>query len=342
MHIALEEGAVCHVGGAVRGHVAIEVDAPTVCRALLLELHRFVVIDDYEAQRTQVTLERQSLFEGEWSEGSYVYDFEVAAPEDLPTYNGASFGIIYRVTARAQLATGEREAEAVIDIVAPPERVLAVGDESFSGAQEVTGWSFIGAGLMLFAVVVLSQLVGPSSSSDEASATLFMSLAMFATFGMGARMTYVSVRPALAGWRLGGVDMDVAVGEDDAGYFVDVRAHVAPHPRVEIRSATVALRREEVTIVKTGGGNTRVKRHERIHVCACEEAELNPQPTATGEGAPDQRVRLRLPEEPVPTLSDAHVSMRWRVALHIDIVDWPDYIEEVPIVVLAKSADQLD
>ncbi len=314
-------------GDAITGVVAVEVLEDVASKGVTIDLG-WRTDGPGDTDRGPVTSARVQGAAG-WRAGERLrLPFRIAAPRFPVTYQGEKVSVLWILTARADVrARIDPTTERAVTLRpgAPPtgEELASLQRTSPATARRQR----VGCGLRGLASLVLGLvLLGVAPVAGPFTPLAWISGTALALFGaLGAAYGSWNL---LAERKLGPLDLAVT-GQVIAGDAVDVRLSFRPPRPLALNRITAELIGHETA--RRGSG-----KHMQLFL-----REVGRLPVTLHEGGrvgAGERVRfeetITVPRHAAPSFQAAQNSVRWTLALHLDIPRWPDWSLEVPIVVL--------
>jgi hypothetical protein len=287
--------------------------------------------------------EEQVLFGGAWRAGQTAhYPFEFVAPIGPLSYHGEMFNVEWYLHAQAAIAgaldaSTDEEFRLVAAEVTPGfnlgpafrgvesgQRLMQFGRTLAQGCGLVTGVVFLffslGLGLIVRDVFRRAPTPGPPEWSWLIVWVLFA--------GGSVALLFWVLRPIIARRKLGPVEAQVTPGIARPGEAVTCTIRFQPRANIDLGEAAATLRGMEIVDWQSG---------DETHTRRCIISE---QPVTFAQ---DRRLMagesitvetsLPLPANAPTTFMSAHQQVLWQVRLHLKLRGWPDWVQELPLVV---------
>ena len=268
-----------------------------------------------DAERHEVVAER--LRDGPGGESDATHAFCLVMPEEPRSYDGALFRLAFQLRAVAAVTEGD-DALATLPI-ATETRLPPIQLDPASCGSTIFDRGCLGCSALLVLQPVGWVLGGNGFASFGGA--LFCLLACLGLLGFTLCLPTV-----MAEQRIGRVRIDLTPPARGGSYRaaspgllcrVRFRARVPEPPTVR---ATLLVR--EMT--RTGeGSTTRTLRHVLF--------ESGASLVAVRAGDHQARLPLPPPGSAPPAFSGGHTSVTWEVRVAIDIPDWPDWTQTIPL-----------
>jgi hypothetical protein len=287
--------------------------------------------------------EEQVLFSGTWRAGQNPpYPFEFTAPIGPLSYQGQMFNVEWHLHAQAALA-GALDASAdegfrlVAAQVTPGfnlgpafrgveshQKLMQFGRTLAQGCGLTLGvffvlFSFV-LGLMVRDVFRRAAAPGPAEWSW---------LIVWLLFAGGSVALFLwAARPIIARRKLGPVEAQLIPGIVRPGEAVTCSLRFQPRANIDLSEAIATLRGMEIVHWQSG-------KQSRTRRCTIAERPVSfaqDRRLMAGESVTVE-TSLSVPVDVPTTFMSAHQQLLWQVRLHLKLRGWPDWVQELPLVV---------
>ena len=329
-------------GDDLRGVVHVDVDDDCDCRSLRVILEWYT--HDHDLPENSGSQQTQVLCTGLWQRGQrHNYRFDIGLPNGPCSYEGHEFNVSWRLVATADIPwTIDPRDEILIDVdpgSEPVETPFFVGDfrnaqrpptdhRSAPNSPAVVGcifafcMAFIG-----FCCYFLGGAIGiiqPDLDGDAGSVLPYMVVPALVTAVAIAVVWKFFLKNRLAEMRLGHIDVSLDRSEIHAGQSLEVTVDIPPPSHAHINEiSTELIAFEEVALDET------TRRRTRSHILHRHRdtiADSVDRTVPKGESARFQHT-VAVPADGPPSFRSEHTKVDWKVVVHIDIADWPDWEE---------------
>jgi len=273
---------------------------------------------------------------GDWPEGmERSYDFSIEAPAGPFTYHGHLVNVDWSVRARADVPWDFDPADSK-DLVLEPANIEGydVGDSGIrqsrvEGAADPASVDYLrlilGAVILVVSCGTMAPVFTQPIDGLPWAALLFVGI-----IGAAVWLMYSAVRNAIAGSRLGDLEVEVEPGAVAPGDELKARVRFEPDGTVDLNRVTVELKgRERAT---SGHGTSSTTRYERLHAAKSPIPESVDATTEAGATA-EYTASLEVPESAPYTFHADNNHVEWQVEFHIDIAVLPDFVHTEPLLV---------
>ena len=324
LKIELDDPNRTRVGGEnVTGTVLVSTSGPMQCKGL--------EVTSYWATHGRGNVEtgdvdRQELFQGQWETGrEYRYPFTVKTTTWPPTYYGTLLNVSHGVRVRARVPWSKdptTQVEYALVANSPPEDLkppapLVKPSRSIIGAT----LGFIIGGILI--VLVLSLL----------SVALLLLLIPLAIGGAG----WWFVRVFLPRQLTGSIECTVEPKRATAGETIRGQLRFTPRRNMHINTILWTVNCAE-KCVSGSGSDRKTFDHEILnHIERLSESgELR-------VGEPQLfEFSFQVPQNAPPSLKFTDNSLNWNAELRIDIARWPDWVQKIPLTIVASAQQESD
>jgi hypothetical protein len=287
--------------------------------------------------------EEQVFFSGAWRAGENPsYPFEFTAPIGPLSYQGQMFNVEWYLHAQAALAgafdTSTDEGFRLVAAEVTPgfnlgpafrgvesqQKLLRVGRTLAQGCGLTLGVVFLlfslGLGLMVRDVFRRAAAPGPPEWSWLIVWLLFA--------GGSAALFLWAARPIIAKRKLGPVEAQLTPGIVRPGEAVTCSLRFQPRANIDLSEATATLRGMEI-VDWHSGDETHTRRCTLTEhpVTFAQDRRLMAGESITVETS------LNVPAAAPTTFMSAHQQLLWQVRLHLKLRGWPDWVQQLPLVV---------
>lgn len=305
----------------------------------------------------------QKLFAGPWRAGQHTaYPFEFVAPLGPLTYDGRRFKIQWSVSARAfsallglinpveeqfHLVAAEPPEEARLEQVQsapqPYRHAVKVEESGWRGVKAVLSVAALVVGVPALILGLLDTLPRflPISVPFPLPRIMPYGTYSFAALFVGVVLTSLgwrgvkrSLRPALAGTKLGPVEVELSSDVARPGDTITCTVRFQPRVNIDLTEATAKLAATEHIRVETGSGDDTSYRDEQQVVTEMPTRLSQERSIAAGEGVL-LHADLTLPADGPYSFVGSYNKMLWTVGVELKLHGWPDWTCEVPLVVRA-------
>jgi hypothetical protein len=287
--------------------------------------------------------EEQALFSGGWRAAQNAcYAFEFTAPIGPLSYQGQLFNVEWYLHAQATIAgaldTRTDEGFRLVAAEVTPgfnlgpafrgveshQKLMQFGRTLAQGCALITGVIFLlfslGLGLMVRDVFRRAAAPGPAEWSW---------LIVWLLFAGGSVALFLwAARPIIARRRLGPVGAQVTPGIVRPGEAVTCSLRFQPRANVDLSEATATLRGTEIVDWQSGDEtHTRRCTISEQPVTFAQDRRLMAGESITVEAS------LPVPANAPTTFMSAHQQVVWQVRLHLKLRGWPDWVQELPLII---------
>lgn len=195
------------------------------------------------------------------------------------------------------------------------------------------GWAkgFLSIFLTLTGLFLLTTSIpalrGRDAAQPQGPVTYILVMAALLT-GVGLYGTIRWLRPALAQWKLGAVDVQLSSATVHCGEEISCTVQFRPRASVHLAQATAKLEAMEVVDYVSGK-----KKRTDTHPLHGEEITLAEGRDLMVEESTLLQASLRLPPEAPPTLVASSNKLLWFVTVTMKLTGWPDWTRSIPVVV---------
>ncbi|MBI4164770.1 MAG: hypothetical protein HY508_03430 [Acidobacteria bacterium] len=302
---------------------------------------------------------QQNLFAGLWRAGQEArYPFEFIAPPGPLSYDGKRFVIHWHLSASALVSLINPVIEERFHLVAgePPEESrrgqARLAPQPYRHAVKVEG---TGGGGLTTVLSVAALLLGvpafflglqdvlpwfvpvripfplPRLMPFGVLPILTLVAGIFLT-SLGWRGVRRNIRPAVAGTKLGPVEVELSSDVARPGHTITCALRFQPRAQVDLTEATARLVATEHTRVETGSGDDTRYQNEQEVVSEIPTTLSRERSIAPGEGVL-LHARLNLPASAPYSFVGNYNKLLWTVGLELKLRGWPDWTFHMPLVV---------
>ncbi|RMG08496.1 MAG: hypothetical protein D6731_21840 [Planctomycetota bacterium] len=333
------------LGEVISGSVRVTVDSDCSCNALNLALRWET---HGRGNRTHGPESVQTLFRGTWRAGEeHAYPFSFEIPPGPVTYHGHLLNVDYFLRATADIPWAiDPKAERDFLVVAPPDGSLVLTGaesdpqhthslETWQDLQAGAGAAAVFAGVVLLCVGLGLLLVGGNLLVSAEPVEWFYVAVGGLLSALGAGALYFGLRNRLAERKLGPVAVELRPRRVPPGGVLQATIHFTPRTSLHLNRVRVRLRGTEVVVSGSGTNKT-----THSHDLFSEVATLHEGgPVLAGEA---QRLECQFALPPSAPLSFRAPgnSLRWNAVFHVDVAHWPDWSQQVPLLVLPPAEQE--
>jgi len=303
-------------GEPIRGTVHLEVYQDFTCNRLAVE-HFWRAHgrgNTAEGPRTPIVLGPTEFRSGD----SISLPFEFVAPDGPPTYHGNHLNVDQYVSVRAEIPWAFDPKHEEDYLLSPGSRDWGNRPAAGPGrAAQNTSGAWV---VTIFGIVFL--VIG---------------LATFCVFGfifaaIGAAMIFFGQRNAMAERKIGQVDLHWDTLETPPGESFPLRIRLVPRKAVAINVVTCRLVGKEQCVSGSGTDKTTHTHivHQRTTTLASDISAAPGQPL-------EWAARLEIPETTAYSFEASDNKLIWSVEVRIDIPNWPDWMDEVTLLVRPRT-----
>ena len=329
----------CSPGETISGTIDVVANASCRCDALTAHLSwKTSGKGDTDSEKVDVV----PLGTFEWKRGeSYQYPFSFLAPTGPVSYQGLIIHVNWFVEARADVpwAIDPRASETLLLVPLPAERKAStayreqphlsakhhkLGNRPRSQSKWENRVLIIILGLALLILAIL-QLADSSPNPGIIIALFLLSF----LFGVSVKYDWDDLKNLVARQRVGKLSVTIDPPTATRGEILRIQAAFTPNSNGKLRYAKATLYGEE--IAWRGSGKSRTRYHQdldRVEAQMCgSSAFFQNQPL-------ELSCDLRVPEYAASSFRSFNNHVQWSVLLHLDIENWPDLKETIPIDLL--------
>ena len=304
---------------------------------------------------------QQNLFAGPWRAGQEArYPFEFVAPPGTFTYDGKRFTIHWSISAfallglisfiphteeRFRLVPGEPPEEAQREQVRsapqPDRHAVKVEGSGWRGVKAVVSVAALAVGVPAFLLGLQDVLPWfvpvripfplPRLMPFGVPPILTLVAGIFLT-SLGWRGVRRNLRPALAGTKLGPVQVELSSDVARPGDTITCALRFQPRTQLDLTEATAKLVATEHVRVETGSGDDTSYRNEPEVVSEIPTTLSRERSIAPGEGVL-LHASLNLPASAPYSFVGSSNKLLWTVGLELKVRGWPDWTCEMPLTV---------
>lgn len=333
LQVVLDEpGRAFQVGDRITGHVEVAVNAACTCNGLSVTQRWRTHGRGNRAYGSGETL---TLFTGEWQPGEvHSFPFEFQAPAGPLTYHGHYLNVDWYLEAQADIPWA-------LDPKAEVEYLLEIGDADPRDLHQLTvpitrgqrSGGPIFCMLLFFAPFIvfgtLAFVGGVGALLTGKGEGLFMIIWGSLFGGIPGLMALLMLRNTFAQRKLGQVQVSFEPNAVEPGESTRLYLAFQPKAEIQVNKITVTFKGQEV-VVSGSGTNKTTHRHD-LH----EEAhELTGSCTLRRLEHADFKLDLEVPKDAAPSFTASSNEVSWTCAVHVDIARWPDWSEDIPLVVV--------
>ena len=322
LSIELDDPDTVHVGGEIiTGVVRVRVAEDVKCKGLEVQsgwrTHgRGNVAADMAATMT--------LFAGEWNAGeSAEYRFELPIAAWPPSYHGHHLNIDHYVDVRAKIPWGLDPKVSAPFMMQPAAGPAELHAQKKNNAVEVKG----PVGCVLAMVILGIIMLGFGVALVELGLfALFFLMVPLAGFG------YWLFRSFLPKFLLGDVQYQLASEHVSPGQATTGELIIRPRRNVSVNGVTLNFQAREQCVSGSGSNRTTHK-----HVFFEKLETLQGTTTLTAGQEHRFRFSVQLPENAPYSIDLDDNNLIWSTTLRVDIPRWPDWVQELPILVIPSG-----
>ncbi|HOT08744.1 MAG TPA: hypothetical protein PK710_03185 [Polyangiaceae bacterium] len=326
----------CSPGETISGTIDVVANASCRCDALTAHLSwKTSGKGDTDSEKVDVV----PLGTFEWKRGeSYQYPFSFLAPTGPVSYQGLIVHVNWFVEARADVpwAIDPRASETLLLVPLPAERkastayreqphLSAKHHKLGNGPRSQSKWENRVLTLILgsiFLVLAIAQQTIHGSSVPFLIPMVFVA-------GVMLKFAWNDLRNLVARRMVGALSVTIDPPTATRGETLRIQAAFTPNSNGRLRYAKATLYGEE--IAWRGSGKSRTRYHQdldRVEAQMCgSSAFFQNQPL-------ELSCDLRVPEYAASSFRSFNNHVQWSVLLHLDIENWPDLKETIPIDLL--------
>ncbi len=320
--IELDDPETVHPGGGtITGVVHVRVDADVNCKGLEVQSGWRTHGRGNVAADTTATM---TLFAGEWNAGESVeYRFELPIANWPPSYHGHHLNIDHYVDARAKIPWGIDPKASAPFMMRPSRGPEGLKTQSIKNAIEVKG----PIGCVIAMVILGIVMLGFGAILVELGIfALFFLIVPLAGFG------YWFFRFFLPKFLLGEVQYQLASENVSPGQEMTGELIIRPRRNVSINGVTLKFQAREQCV--SGSGSNRTT-HKHVFV----EQLDTLQGSTTLMAGQEHRFpfSVQLPDNAPYSIDLDDNDLIWSTTLRVDIPRWPDWVKEIPIMVVPSG-----
>ena len=332
-------------GDTISGTVRVRAASDVTCSVLTLTMqwrtHGY-------GNRARGGKQVERLFSGEWEAGqSSAFPFSLTLPDEPPSLSGKLINVGWYLEARADVPWAidpKTEIEVVVtpgDLPPMPETTGPRQSSGSGGAQvfaTLIGAFFMCSSLMFcvfgggFGLIgllpMLSGNVGVEGLLFALMPMMFICLPI-PFIAIGGWLVYRGVRNRLAQQRLGTVTLSVEEATLRTGDTVSFALTFAPRAEVLFHHITATLIGQEVAT--SGHGTNRTTRRHAF--CTEKQALWENRRVMKGESISLDGT-LTIPADAPSSFKANDNMVGWALKMELDVEGWPDWKDEVALVVL--------
>ena len=320
--IELDDPESVHPGGGnITGVVHVQVDADVKCKGLVVQSGWRTHGRGNVAGDTAATM---TLFAGEWHAGERTeYRFELPIADWPPSYHGHHLNIDHYVDVRAKIPWGFDPKASVPFMMRPSCGPEGESSEKKKNTIEVKG----PIGCVMSMIVVGMVVFGGGALLVELG---FFAL-MFLIVPL-AGIVYWIFRHFLPKYLLGEVQYQLASEHASPGQSTSGELIICPRKNVSINAVTLGFQAREQCVSGSGSNRTTHK-----HVLFEKLDTLQGATTLTAGQEHRFPFSVQLPEDAPCSVSLDDNNLIWSTILRVDIPRWPDWVQELPILVVPSA-----
>lgn len=319
LSIVLDDPQGMHAGGGkISGVVRVQVDADVACKGLEVKSLWRTHGRGNVASETAGT---STLFQGQWQAGeTQEYRFELPIAQWPPSFQGYYLSVDHYVDARAKIpwAFDPKASE-------PFQVVASCGPEETQVAEQSAQMKgIVGCFVSIFATVALVGF-GLTLSAFGGFALLLLIIPL-----LGGVWWFF--RKFLPKYLLGDVRVDFTASPVSPGETASGQLVIRPRKNVSINEIDLHLHARERCVSGSGSNRTThrhtfVDTHESVHAAT----------TLTAGKEHRFPINVSIPADAAYSLDLSDNEVIWSTTLRVDIPRWPDWVEEVPLLVLPSG-----
>ncbi|MDH5179910.1 MAG: SoxR reducing system RseC family protein [Gammaproteobacteria bacterium] len=315
------------LGDKLNCEVHVSVDKPVECNKLVLRRSWYTHgRGNVDSQDLQVI----TLFKGEWQPGEYRYPVAFDIDSGPLTYRGHNINVDWQLEVRADIPWSIDPRSSVDFIVERGDAELPtqLDEEDTAPGQNAIDMDKYRPYLLIVPLIFMSigAGIGFFGWSDNDPFTLIFGSIFFLA---GLIAGFFMIRNSLAQRKLGKVNVRITPNRLRPGEEAVVYLDFTPRSPIDLKHITAKLYAAEKAV--SGSGTNRTT---HTHTLYSETYELSG-PMTLAEGMPVQRkFRFTIPPEGPCTFIAADNRIEWKLEIHIDIDNWPDWVkdETIPVV----------
>ncbi len=322
LSIELDDPETVHPGGGtITGVVRVRVDTDVNCKGLEIQSGWRTHGRGNVASGSAATV---TLFAGEWNAGeSAEYRFELPIADWPPSYHGHHLNIDHYVDARARIPWGFDPKASAPFMMRPSCGPEGLNSQKKKNAIEVKG----PIGCMVAMAILGIVVVGFGAILAELGFfAIFFLIVPLAGFG------YWLFRSFLPKFLLGDVQYqfageNVSPGQETTGELI-----IRPRKNVSINGVTLNFQAREQCISGSGSNRT-------THKSVFFEKLDTLQGATTLMAGQEHRFpfSVHLPDDAPYSIDLDDNDLIWSTTLRVDIPRWPDWVKELPILVVPSG-----
>ena len=304
---------------------------------------------------------QQKLFAGPWRAGQEIaYPFEFVAAPGPFTYDGRRFKIQWSVSASALLGLINPTIEERFHLLASepleeaPRGQVRSAPQPYRHAVKVEGTGprgliailsvaalVVGVPALILGLLDILPRFLPISVPFPLPRLIPYWVPPFAALFIGAILTSVgwrgvkrSLRPAVAGTKLGPVEVELSSDVARPADTITCTVRFQPRAQLDLTEATAKLVATEHVRVETGSGDDTRYRDEQQVIFEIPTTLTRERSIAAGEGVL-LHANLVLPANAPYSFVGSYNKLLWTLGLELKLRGWPDWSCDVPLVVRA-------
>lgn len=332
-------------GEQIAGTVHVRTESELEPTALQLELEWYTGGRGSTDRETVETAQFQTEALGTGEEGEHRFSFE--APGGPFTYVGELVDVHWRIRATLDASwIGDPTAQIALTLEPGPTDAFdwggtnthseRVGD---TGEAASVRWGALIFGL-LFAIAPPIYVFG---FIEDPVGQMAGTVAVIIFSGGGLYFVYQALRNAVAGARLGDLDVTVDPEAVEPGRTLSVRIGITPDSGVSLQGIEAVLVGRERVEYRDARDETPRERtaHHRFHESKETLSEARGAALKAGENV-EYELEFPVPESAPTTFHAPSNDVEWQLELTVSIPHWPDLLHHEPIVVRPPAIDRAD
>ena len=302
-------------GEPIRGNVLVRVDRDVTCSGLVIE-HFWRAEGAGVAEHGVV--QSQNIYAGEVrAESETAATFEILAPSGPPTYHGKQLKIAHCVRARLDIPWN-------LDPTAESAYSLAPDSEHYPQLPVLRNTESQASGLLR----MLTLCLGLAFLAVGWLAPWPVGLFLWPLAGLAF---FVVIRPWLTEFRAGKFRLETPVRTATPGQELEVELRFTPPVACVIDTAQLRLRCREITRREDGSESEQLVVNT-LRNFSVESPDIQPKQSVV------LRTLIPIPETDAYSFEGASHEVRWELEVNIDVFDWAEWKQTVPLIVRGNAA----
>lgn len=340
-----DEDATYRPGEEIAGTVHLRTESELEPTDLQLELEWYTGGRGSTNRETVETAHFQTEALGAGEEGEHRFSFE--APGGPFTYVGELVDVHWRIRATLDASwIGDPTAQVALTLEPGPTDALDWGGTSThservgdTGGAASVRWGALIFGLLI-AVVPPIYVFG---FIEDPLGRMMGTIGVIIFSGGGLYFVYRAVRNAIAGARLGDLDVTIEPEAVEPGSTLSVHIGITPDSSVSLQGIdAVLVGRERVEYSDARDDTSRDRTaHHRFHESNETLSEARGATLRAGENT-EYELEFPIPETAPTTFHAPSNDIEWQLELTVSIPHWPDLVHHEPIVVRPPATERTD